>query len=422
MMITNEKQYRSSNVMLEKFVDALEATSQQDVDLSPILLEAHKNAILSQISELEEEIQHYQLLVSGKITEFEACGLKDLPDILIQARIARGMSQKDLGDFLGIKEQQVQRYEADRYRSTSLTRLIEVADALDVTIVERAALVGGNSLEEVDPASWQNFPVPEMFKRGWFEDFSGTLANARKEAPELIPAFIINSGSVSSELVFHRKSVRASGQVHEPAILAWEARVRYLALQDPPEASFDPKLATDDWLRGLVALTLDGDGPQLVVEHLRNIGISLVVEPQLPGTLIDGAAILADVDHVIIALTLRHDRLDNFWFTLFHEIGHVILHIATGQFSSIFDETEAPSENKEELEADLFAQEALLPSDTWAKSVARFSQNEKSVMIDVKRFGVGPSVIAGRIRRETGDYTLLPKLIGQRGVRKFFEL
>jgi HTH-type transcriptional regulator/antitoxin HigA len=88
----------------------------------------------------------------------------------------------------------------------------------------------------------------------------------------------------------------------------------------------------------------------------------------------------------------------------------------------MFDETEAPSENKEELEADFFAQETLLPDASWAMSVARFSQNEKSVMIDVKRFGVGPSIIAGRIRRETGNYTLLPKLIGQRGVRKLFEI
>ena len=73
-------------------------------------------ALKSQIEELEDDTVFYDKLRSGQISAFSADSLHDLPDILIQARIARGMSQKDLGTFLGLKEQQIQRYEAERYR------------------------------------------------------------------------------------------------------------------------------------------------------------------------------------------------------------------------------------------------------------------------------------------------------------------
>lgn len=124
----------------------------------------------------------------------------------------------------------------------------------------------------------------------------------------------------------------------------------------------------------------------------------------------------------IVALTLRHDRLDNFWFTLFHEIGHLKFHIWRGDFAAIFDDTEAPAGTTQEEEADLFAQETLLPSDKWKVSASRYMRTERAVAIDAKRFGVGPAVIAGRIRREAHDYTLLRNLVGAGEVRRQFEL
>jgi HTH-type transcriptional regulator/antitoxin HigA len=93
----------------------------------------------------------YDRLRAGQVTKFEARSLADLPEILIQARIARGLSQRELGDYLGLKEQQVQRYEAERYRSASLDRLVEVSDALGVQIARRAELVGDSALGSVDP-------------------------------------------------------------------------------------------------------------------------------------------------------------------------------------------------------------------------------------------------------------------------------
>jgi HTH-type transcriptional regulator/antitoxin HigA len=419
-MITNEKQYKSTRLQISRFQDALAALdSVPQPSLSPALLKAQRDALTSQLSELEEEADLYDRLRAGQVTLFEAESLSELPDILIQARIARGLSQRELGDYLGLKEQQVQRYEAERYRSASLDRLVEVSDALGVKIAKRAELIGDTTMGSVDPGVWQAFPLSEMYKRGWFEDFTGSLADARKAAAEIIPAFLRGASARNAAPALHRKSVRASGQVHEAAITAWEARVRRLAERDAPNVRFDPAAMDDSWLAGLVALTLEDNGPARAVEHLRLIGIALVVEKHLPSTLLDGAALATLDGYVIIALTLRHDRLDNFWFTLFHELGHLKLHIGQ-DYASIFDDTEAPSGSGIEVEADLFAQEALLPADKWALGVSRFTRTEAAVRIDAKRFGVSPAIIAGRVRREAQDYTLLRTVVGNGEVRRQF--
>ena len=418
-MITNEKQYKSTRLQIARFQEALAALDGASVTLPPVLAQAQRDALASQLEELREEADLYDRLRAGQVTQFAAESLAALPDILIQARVARGLSQRELGDYLGLKEQQIQRYEAERYRSASLDRLVEVSDALGVQIAKRAELVGDPALRSVDPDAWQAFPLPEMYKRGWFEDFGGSLAEARKAASELIPAFLRGGQARNAAPALHRKSVRASGQVHEAAITAWEARVRRLAERDAPTAPFSPERIDAAWLAALLALTLEPDGPARAVEHLRGIGIALVVERHLPSTLLDGAALATLDGYAIVAMTLRHDRLDNFWFTLFHELGHLKLHIGQG-YASIFDDTEAPAGSEIEAEADLFAQEALLSADKWALGVSRFTRNEQAVRTDAKRFGVGAAIIAGRVRREAHDYTLLRGLVGNGEVRRQF--
>jgi HTH-type transcriptional regulator/antitoxin HigA len=408
-MITNEKQFRSTRSLIDRLRAGLAALDASDVH--PTFAEAQRSALTSQIEELEGDVALYEALRSGQIRTFDSEGLHDLPDILIRARIARGMSQKDLADFLGLKEQQIQRYEAERYRSASLDRLIEVADALNVRLSERGELLGDRQLGGVDPNVRTAFPIAEMFKRGWFEDFSGSLADARKFAGELIPQFFRNANAGWTPTALHRKSVRAGGQVHEPAIAAWEARVLTVADRHPPARVFEPANASSEWLNALVHLSAAPDGPKHVEHHLRSAGIVLVIEPHLPGTLLDGAALRSALNTAIVGMTLRHDRLDNFWFTLLHEIAHLALHIDS-KFMAIFDDTESPAGSKTEIEADRFAQEALLPSDVWYSCMSRFTRTEKALLVDAKRFDISPAIIAGRIRREANDYTLLRSLVG----------
>lgn len=416
-MITNDKQYRSARTAVGRIEADRALLLSTTSALHPLLRKAQADGLESQIADLRAEIADYEALQSGAVTAFEAEGLHDLPDILIRARIARGMSQKDLGTFLGMAEQQIQRYEAERYRSASLERLSEVAAALDISVRESAQLRTPSPSDE-GMASALTYPVSEMFKRGYFEDFGGTVAEARKAADTLVPAFFRQAAYGWAPMALHRRSIRSGSNPQFSALAAWEARVCMLAERHRPLSKFVPTAITAEWLKGLVLLSAYDDGAVRARHYLYDVGIALVVEPHLPGTLLDGAALRSPSGIAIAALTLRYERLDNFWFTLLHEIGHLALHIRDDGYQAIFDDTEAVDRSPVEAEADHFAQEALLPATQWRLCVSRFTRTEKAVLADAARLGLHPAIIAGRIRREANDYTLFRNLVGTGEVRR----
>jgi len=140
-MITNDVQYRNTKTLLAQFNQAAENLEAELADAPDGKLhQLQIDAVRSQAGDLEAEIAEYEQLRSGTTTSFTANSLADLATLLIQGRIARGWSQRRLADELGIAEQQIQRYEANGYATTSLTRLCEVAAALDLQITETARL------------------------------------------------------------------------------------------------------------------------------------------------------------------------------------------------------------------------------------------------------------------------------------------
>ncbi|MCE2520592.1 MAG: ImmA/IrrE family metallo-endopeptidase, partial [Alphaproteobacteria bacterium] len=174
------------------------------------------------------------------------------------------------------------------------------------------------------------------------------------------------------------------------------------------------------WLPELVALTRYVDGPGKARDLLARHGIILVIEKHLAGTYLDGAAMLDENDRPVIGLTLRFDRLDNFWCVLFHEIGHIFLHLMEGVRYDFFDEEGVIARDRIELEADEFALNSLIPLESWNECLSRFAMSEESVRIDAERLCIDVSIIAGRIRRERGNYTVLNNLVGQDHVRAQF--
>jgi len=421
-MITNDKQYRSTRTQVEKLRSSLNNMSAASSDVHPMFLAAHKEALDSQLHELEEEIAAYDQLRSGAITTFSANSLQELPELLISARIARNMSQKELGTFIGVHEQQIQRYEAERYRSASLDRLIQISAALSVRISEQCELIGADHLQSFEDVDFGSFPITEMYSRGYFEDFDGTATQARKASSTLIPEFFRNANKGWMPSALHRRSIRSKGQVHEYALAAWEARVVLKADRNPPITQFKAEHINSGWLKTLVAKSAKDIGITEVSNFLWEAGIALVIEPHLPGTLLDGAALLSPSGAYVVAMTLRHDRLDNFWFTLLHEIAHLALHVSSGEFSAIFDNNDVAATSELEKQADEFALEASIPSETWASMVCRFTRTETAVIRDAKRLGISPAIVAGRIRKEAENYTLLTNLVGSGEVRKHFNM
>jgi HTH-type transcriptional regulator/antitoxin HigA len=368
------------------------------------------------------QLQEYETLKSGSVEILKASTLQELPTILIKARIVKGWSQRQLADTIGVKEQQIQRYEAEEYASANLRRLEDVAIALGLNITEigefRTALQQPSQIK--GGLAWDQFPIKEMYRRQWFEGFTGSLEDAIANAEELVSDFVMKSLDKPIQTA-SRQRVRAGGSVDWYALLAWQCRIIALAnkMKKEMKKEYKQKVITNEWLNKLVHMSMKEDGPQIVIEYLQNSGISLIIEPHLPQTHLDGAAFLLSNDSSIIGMTLRYDRLDNFWFVLLHELVHIMKHLHRGDIESIFDDLEEEAKDIER-EADEEAGKILVPEDKWETSLARYVQSKESIIDFAKEQNINPAIVAGKIRREAKNYIILNDMVGNGEVRKLF--
>lgn len=139
-MIANERQYRITKSWLERFEQSRTDADEQGASLHPRARQALRDQYDSQIEELRSELADYEALRQGQIAVLELDSLSELPEALIRARTASGLSQAALAERLGLKKQQIQRYEATRYARVGIERLQAVAEALGVKIREQVIL------------------------------------------------------------------------------------------------------------------------------------------------------------------------------------------------------------------------------------------------------------------------------------------
>ena len=410
-MIYSDKQCIISRGELDKLKNALAATEALRKE-NEWVRKLEVNGLKSQIAEIETDIAYYDMLKAGEITPPKSFTLETLPGVLIQARIASGMGQADLAAAVGLEPRQIQRYEASEYMGASLSRLIEVARILNVHaegLFETSAVFTWSAVEDV---VWRKLPVNEMAKRRWFDSPRG--ADVIERAKE----YFLETVGPQFVTALHRKKLRGVTLPNEYALLAWQTRVHELAKRRIDDERLPAFEFDERWLDKPSNLTRCQYGPRSAIQLLAENGIVLVIEKHLPGTYLDGAAMLAISDHPIIGLTLRHDRLDNFWFTLLHELGHVYLHLFDGQRYNYFDDDESSATDRVELEADQFALNRLIPEQSWDQCLSRFSLSEEAVQLDADKLGIGASIIAGRIRKELGDYRIRKELGDYRILRE----
>ena len=137
------------------------------------------------------------------------------------------------------------------------------------------------------------------------------------------------------------------------------------------------------------------------MDYLRETGIALIIEPHLRRTYLDGAAFWLSNGQPVIGMTLRYDRLDNFWFVLCHELAHLVLHLKKDDVEVCFCvDLDVHMPDELEKQADDFAINALIANQEWEISLARYVRNAETIKELATRLHISPSLVAGRIRRK----------------------
>ena len=290
----------------------------------------------------------------------------------------------------------------------------------DVLLRKPDAVLGG---PDADP-EWGRFPLREMAKRGWIPSYPD-LAD---RAEELIRGLVDQAGSpnpASLPLFRENDSRRMNAKTDPYALWAWCLQVLAEANAVPSPVDYRPGVVTADFLRRVARLSHRDNGERQAREFLAEHGIALRIVRHLPRTHLDGAALWSSKQRPVIGLTLRYDRIDNFWFSLLHELAHVGLHLERDNDDWFVDDLtlrlrEGNLESRQEIEADKWAEDALIPPGIWEKSPVRAHPTAMAVIGLAQTLGIHPAIVAGRVRHERANYRLLSQFVGTGKVRRQF--
>lgn len=415
----NEKEAREARARISRLSEALHSEHAMEpvvAGLPPEVVSQVSRMMKAERERLTQAVEAYEVAKeTQKPTALKALVNQEPGLMLIVARIANGYSQKDLAWRLGVKEQQVQRWEAERYGQISLKNYNRVAALLGVRLTadmpDQPAFRGLDKVIDGVSKSEIKKILKHGRENGWFaEDF--TEAELRRYIAENR----IDFGSPG----LLRTGLNVVDHTDDLMLHAWRARVTARAREAFASVEDVHEPLELKWMPGLVRLSNDTRGPLRAVEVLADRGIVLIVEPQVPGLKIDGAAFIVD-GRPVIGMTVRTDTVDNFWFTLMHELAHVTLHFSTGLAVGFYDQTDQEaSVDEQEEEANRFASNLLIPEERWRRSTARIAKSAAVIERFANELGIHPAIVFGRIRKERGEWSLFANKIGRNTVRKLF--
>ena len=324
----------------------------------------------------------------------------------------KGLRQKDLALALGGKNR-VSEILA-RKRPLTLTMVRALSESLQIP----ADLL----IRELEPAPYGEDPdadeisLPLLVKSGWFSDEEATLLTTR----DIVSRYL--KPAHGPLYLKHTITFGSTPETNKTNLRLWVGRVRELAKKTRQErGTWRPDTLNLEFLSYVARLSWAESGPRLAKEFLAEKGIALVLLPALPKTRLDGAAMLGDDGAPMVGLTIRHDRLDNFWFTLLHELVHAWKHIPDMK-AAITDENveDDRDDDDKEIEANRLARDAFIPRAQWKRSGAFLRPSAESVRELADKLHISPAVIAGRLRHEKVGYGVLGKLVGYHQVRRWF--
>lgn len=334
-----------------------------------------------------------------------------------------GLTRRDLIPLIGSRQKVSDVLTGKRDITISMARALHkhLGIPADILLQEPGAAFD-STFDEIDP---RRFPLKEMAKRNWFPELTELPdpSDLLDRAEELINALLKRAGGPqAAALPLYRKNGhrRLNAKTDPYALKAWCWRVLALANESPSRDPYQPGAVTEPFMRQVAQISVHEDGPRRAQARLAEHGIALVIERHLPRTHLDGAALCLLDGRPVIGLTLRYDRIDNFWFSLMHELAHVSLHLDCNENELFIDDLSLTGEDPLEKQADTLAQNALIPPHLWQTSPVRQRATILAAYTFARQLNVHPAIIAGRIRHDRANYRLLSQLVGTGQVRRQF--
>jgi HTH-type transcriptional regulator/antitoxin HigA len=413
LQITNERDLKQARRQLAQLRDYLSSDSlfdQLQNGTAPEIIEAQRLSASDSVAEIERSINSFLTIKGSNQAIFSEFSIEELGKLPIVARLMHGHSQEEFAKVIGLKQQQLQKYEAEEFSSMKLSSFINLLKALggqiDCVRIEKDNFKPSKLRAEINPKI-----LRYIEEQGWFPESD----NIKAQVQSLCNHF---SKSLRGQTYFRQTKQEDQENTSDEQVI-WLARVAKLAddIRSPNLRKFN--FLDLSYLPALLSMSRQNDGPSCAIEFLKELGIITVVEPNLPSLKLDGAAFLLNQTPVI-GLTLRYDRIDNFWFTLLHELGHIHLHQTKGLAAGFVDNFDVLPTSEVEQEADRFALETVMPIEKWRLSPARLANKPDPVIRLAKILNIHEAIIFGRIRKERG-YNLFNEYVGQGEVRKHFD-
>ncbi|WP_455274854.1 HigA family addiction module antitoxin [Rhizobium herbae] len=350
-----------------------------------------------------------------------ASSLTDVPhpgEFIREELDARGWSQRDLAYILGVHEQAVNLITSGK-RGISPDMAKSLGKALDVSAEYFANLQKAfemSNAREPDPAIEKrallqsSYPVREMIKRGWLADTDIGLLEA-----QMLRFFGKNSLS-DVPYMAHAARKTTDYATTTPEQLAWLFRVRQIASEMVVASYSENKLR--DFVAGMPRLMADPEEARHVPRLLAECGIRFAVVETLPKANIDGVCFWLDEKSPTIGMTIRYDRIDNFWFVLRHECEHVLNRDGQGRLEDqkvddLDGENGGVGEGlpDPERKANKAAAETCVPQDQLESFYIRKFPfiSEKDMLGFARRIQRHPGIVVGQLQRKMDRYDWLTK-------------
>lgn len=325
-------------------------------------------------------------------------------EILLEAIEERGISQSDLARRMGRPIKTINEIVNGKAAITPETAIqLELAlgisaefwNNLEASYRVHQARARANE-ELATHASWADaFPVRDLVKHGLIDVGP---SNSSKVAA-LLRYFGVSSPEAwdnrwRAAQVAYRSSPAFRSSPHASA--AW-LRWGEVVAADIKTAPFDARRFRE--VLGEIREMTRRDFPLVrpsMEELCASAGVVLVLTPELSGTHLSGAARWLTADKAIIQLSLRHKTDDQFWFSFFHEARHLLSRKRTDHL----DSDDGSASDADEVEADRFARETLVPAEPYAAFVGAGDFSEPAVRRFAKQQNVAPGILVGRLQRD----------------------